>query len=131
MKARKEIETLEDIKLLVDDFYGRIRKDELLKDIFNHKIEDRWPAHLQRMYDFWQTVLLDQKAYSGSPFLPHATLPVEKQHFDRWIALFNATVDTHFEGEKAEKAKMQSGKMAEMFQYKIAYYRNNPAIPLI
>src|SRR5690625_373844 len=80
---RKEIENLEDVKFLVDTFYDKIRKDELLADIFNEVIQDQWPEHLQTMYTFWQTILLNERTYYGSPFPPHANLPVEWKHFQR------------------------------------------------
>lgn len=108
-----------------------MRRDDILAEIFNNRIEDRWPAHLEKMYRFWQTVLLDEHTYYGSPFVPHANLPVDKEHFERWLLLFFDTVDDLFFGEKAERAKWQGQRMAEMFQIKIAYYRNNPAIPLL
>ncbi|CAN5504369.1 truncated hemoglobin Ctb [soil metagenome] len=128
---KNDIKNIGDIKLLVNSFYEKIRKDELLKDIFNSKIEDRWPQHLEKMYRFWQTVLLDEHTYYGSPFLSHAKLPVAKEHFDGWLKLFYETVDELFAGEKAERAKWQAERMAEMFHSKIEYYKNNPAIPLL
>ncbi|HRG37829.1 MAG TPA: group III truncated hemoglobin [Bacteroidia bacterium] len=128
---KKDIATLEDIKLLVNRFYDNVRKDELLADIFNNKIEDRWPQHLEKMYCFWQTVLLEEHTYYGSPFLPHAKLPIDAEHFERWLKLFYETVDSLFEGEKAARAKWQGQRMAEMFQSKIEYYRNHPSIPLL
>lgn len=127
----KAIESLDDIKLLVDSFYTKVRADEMLKNIFNNVIQDRWPQHLEKMYRFWQTVLLDEHTYMGSPFVPHAKLPVEQEHFDRWMHIFRDTVDTYFTGEKAERAKWQGARMAEMFQIKIQYYRNNNATPLL
>lgn len=131
MKLIKDITTLEDIKVLVDTFYGKVREDEKLKNIFNNIIQDRWPQHLKKMYRFWQTVLLEEHTYYGSPFLPHAKLPVDKEHFDQWLMLFYATVDENFEGEKAERAKWQGQRMAEMFHSKIAYYKDYPSMPLI
>lgn len=125
-----EIENLDHIKLLVDTFYSKIRKDELLKDIFNDIIQDRWPAHLEKMYRFWQTVLLEEYTYQGSPFLPHATLPVQKIHFDRWLTLFNETINEHFKGEKADRAKWQGERMAIMFLSKIEMYKGTHKIPL-
>jgi hemoglobin len=101
----KEILNIDDIKLLVDSFYSKVKEDELLADIFNHKIQDRWSIHLEKMYRFWQTVLLDQHTYNGSPFAPHANLPIEKEHFERWILLFYKTIDENFTGEKAKEAK--------------------------
>ncbi len=131
MSDLKDIETLDDIKLLVDRFYHSVREDSMLKDIFNNVIHDRWPEHLEKMYRFWQTVLLEEHTYFGSPFLPHAKLQVEKAHFDRWLHLFFSTVDEHFRGEKAARAKWQGERMAEMFYAKIQYYRNNRSTPLM
>ncbi|MGI8892767.1 MAG: group III truncated hemoglobin [Bacteroidia bacterium] len=130
MTKTKEILTIEDVKDLVNSFYKKVRKDEILQDIFNNIIQDRWPEHLEKMYRFWQTVLLQEHTYFGSPFMPHEKLPVDKEHFDRWLKLFHETVEENFSGEKADEAKWRAGKMAEMFHYKIQYYKDNQAKPL-
>ncbi|MEO0897643.1 MAG: group III truncated hemoglobin [Bacteroidota bacterium] len=119
----KDIENLEDIQLLVDSFYGKVRQDKLIGHIFNQVIGNRWEFHLNKMYTFWQTVLTDDYTYNGRPFPPHMKLPVEQEHFDRWLALFSATVDDLFEGKKAEEAKWRANRMALMFHSKITYYR--------
>jgi hemoglobin len=129
--SEADILNIDDVKLLVNEFYGKVRDNELLSPIFNGVIKDNWPAHLEKMYGFWQTILLDTPAYSGSPFLKHAKLPIQQEHFDTWIGLFNSTVDEHFTGEKANEAKWRAARMSEMFQYKLDYYKNNPAQPLI
>ena len=128
---KTDIANINNIKTLVDDFYTKIREDELLGPIFNGVIGDNWPAHLAKMYGFWQTLLLETPAYSGSPFLKHAKLPIAKEHFDSWMKLFTETVDHHFVGAKADEAKWRAARMSEMFQYKLDYYKNNPAEPLI
>ncbi len=115
---------------MVDAFYTKVRNDDLLKDIFSERIQTRWPEHLEKMYRFWQTVLLEEHTYYGSPFAPHASMAVDGEHFRRWIALFHQTVDELFVGERAARAKWQGERMAEMFQHKIEYYRNNSIIPL-
>lgn len=127
----KEIKTLDDIKLLVNTFYSSVRKDEMIGPIFDEKIQDRWDGHLQKMYTFWQTILLDKHTYDGRPFPPHANLPVEREHFDRWILLFNQTVEQLFEGEKADEAKWRAAQMAKMFHSKIEYFRKINQKPLI
>ena len=130
MKNNPDLTGLDDIKTLVDAFYGAIREDELLGPVFNNKIEDRWPQHLDKMYRFWQTVLFTEHTYFGSPFPPHFELPVEKKHFDRWLQLFRQTVDGHYSGAKADEAKWRAEKMAEMFQFKIAHFKNMRSKPL-
>lgn len=122
---KKTILQLEDIKLLADGFYAKVREDALLTPVFNKRIGDRWLEHLERMYKFWQTVLLDVHTYYGSPFVPHARLEVDRSHFERWLTLFYATVEEHFTREKAEEAKWWAIKMADTFLFKIEYYRDN------
>ena len=129
-QEKKDISDIEDIKLLVDTFYGKVREDQLIGPIFNDRIQDRWPEHLSKMYTFWQTVLLGPHTYYGSPFPPHAQLPVGQIHFERWLELFTANIDEKFSGKIAEEAKWRANKMAEMFYYKIQYYRKNNAQPL-
>ncbi|MEZ4722380.1 MAG: group III truncated hemoglobin [Flavobacteriales bacterium] len=123
----KQLQTIDDIKTLVDAFYARIREDELLAPVFNQIIEDRWPEHLEKMYRFWQTVLLNEHTYHGSPFAPHAKLDVNKAHFERWIDLFYQTIDEYFTGTVADEAKWRAARMAEMFHFKIEHYKSRPS----
>lgn len=120
---KHDILNLDDVKQLVNSFYGKVREDEILAPIFNERIQDRWPEHLEKMYRFWQTVLLEEHTYHGAPFPPHAKLPVAHNHFEKWMELFNKTVDELFVGEKAEEAKWRGQKMAQMFEIKIEHYR--------
>jgi hemoglobin len=124
MKTQTDITTLEDIKALVDTFYEQVQKDDFIGPIFNSKIRENWPDHLEKMYRFWQTILLEVHTYSGSPFPPHKHLPLDKAHFDRWMKLFTETVDSLFQGPTADEAKLRAKNMAEMFNYKIIYFRD-------
>ncbi len=118
-----DITDIDDIKTLVNTFYDYVRHDEVLAPIFNEKIGDNWPKHLDKMYRFWQTVLLHVQAYSGSPFMPHAQLPIDKTHFGRWLHLFEKTIKENFEGKVADDALYKASNMAAMFQFKIAHYQ--------
>ncbi|MWB95107.1 globin [Flavobacterium sp. GA093] len=120
----QDIANLDDIKLLVNTFYEKVQKDDLIGPIFNQKMMGRWPEHLEKMYRFWQTILLEEHTYSGTPFPPHKQLPVNQTHFDRWMELFTSTVDSLFVGKLAEEAKVRAANMAYMFNYKIEYFRN-------
>jgi len=122
--AIQDISNLDDIKLLVNTFYGKVQEDDLIGPIFNQKMMGRWPEHLEKMFRFWQTILLEVHTYSGTPFPPHKHLPVNQMHFDRWMELFTATVDSLFVGKLAEEAKVRAANMAYMFNYKIEYFRN-------
>lgn len=131
MSTKREIIQIDDIRLLVDNFYDKVKKDAQIGPIFIAIIQDRWPEHLDKMYRFWQTVLLEEHTYFGSPFPPHAHLPLKQVHFDCWLRLFFSTIDEFFAGEKAERAKWQARRMAEIFQAKIQYIQNNVTSPLL
>lgn len=126
MNKQNDIKDLNDIRLLVDTFYDRVQNDEMLGPIFNRVIQNRWPEHLEKMYRFWQTVLLSEHTYYGSPFPPHSKLPIGEKHFERWLELFSATLSELFSGDKTDEALWRAQKMAQMFQFKIDHYRNHP-----
>ncbi|MGN6641279.1 MAG: group III truncated hemoglobin [Mucilaginibacter sp.] len=110
----KDIEDINDIRLLVDEFYGKVRQDNLIGPVFLNVIED-WQPHLDKMYAFWNAALFGVSGYKGNPFSKHAPLPIEQDHFERWLMLFAETIDEHFEGIIAKDAKNRAGLMANMF----------------
>ena len=123
---KEDIATRKDVELMVNEFYGRVQKNPLIGPIFIGVIKDNWSPHLEKMYKFWGSILLDEASYNGRPFPPHAQMPLQQQHFETWLHLFYETVDYHFEGQVADEAKMRAQNMASMFYYKIEHLRENP-----
>lgn len=80
------------IDRLVETFYDRVRDDALIGPIFADRVED-WGPHLARMKLFWSSVALSTGAYQGRPMPKHLPLPIDATHFDRWLALFEATAN--------------------------------------
>ncbi len=126
-KPLKDIENYEDIQLFVDCFYTKVQEDELLAPIFAMRIpDDQWPRHLNRMYNFWYSVLFGGQTYKGNPFAKHANLPIEAAHFDHWISLFNENLDELFDGPRAEDTKERVKSMGIAFKAKLAFIKANP-----
>ncbi len=121
----KAINGIDDIGLFVDEFYARVRADDLIGPVFMEVILE-WQPHLDKMYAFWNAVLFGVSGFKGNPFAKHAPLPIEQEHFDRWLELFYRTIDTHFEGPVADDAKKRAGIMAEMFLYRLKNIAGNP-----
>lgn len=80
------------ISRLVHRFYAAVRKDPLLGPVFEARIAD-WGPHLQRMCAFWSSVALMSGRYHGQPMEKHMRLPVDAEHFDRWLTLFARTAE--------------------------------------
>ncbi|WP_207536263.1 group III truncated hemoglobin [Desertivirga arenae] len=121
MKA--DIKTREDIETLVNAFYEKVQKDELIGFIFNEVAKVNWEAHLPKMYEFFETIILGQKGFKGNPMEVHFHLnkqtPLQNEHFDRWKSLFFLTIDENFKGTKAEEAKQKATSIADLMYYKI------------
>ncbi len=113
------IENRNDVNRLVNRFYAKIRKDELLGPIFNsHIAEEKWPEHLSKLTDFWETNLFGIPKFKGSPSAKHINVDanlnhtIESKHFGKWLQLWFQTIDELYEGELALKAKESARKMS-------------------
>ena len=115
----RDIVTEADVRLIVDQFYGAIREDVLLNPIFTDVAGVDWAHHLPKMYAFWNGLILGLPGYTGAPFPPHAVLPVGREHFVRWLELFHATVDLHFSGIRAQRAKDAAASIAHTFAMRL------------
>jgi len=116
----KAIDTREDIVQLVNRFYAKIRADELLGPIFNrHIAKGKWPEHLSKLADFWETNLFGTPKFKGSPSVKHINVDrnlgntIEQAHFEKWLKLWSETIDEMYEGERAIKAKTSARIMAK------------------
>jgi len=110
-----DIQTPENIQLMVDSFYNNVRQDGILEPVFSEFIDD-WEAHLPIMYRFWEKLLFGKDGYRRNPFQKHVNLPVSKEHFTRWVELFTQTIDENFSGPKADEAKTLATNIANSFQ---------------
>lgn len=111
-----EIQSRDDIKVLVDRFYDKVKADPTIGPVFSHV---DWPHHLPIMYNFWSSMLLGDRSYMGNPFQKHMPLPLKREHFQRWLELFMETVDENFTGEKADEVKMRANNIAGVFQHRL------------
>jgi hemoglobin len=102
---KRDITTKEDIEILINTFYDKVVKDELIGRFFKHL---DFSMHLPKMIHFWSFVLLDEAGYTTDVTKVHVNMRISAGHFDRWIALFNTTTDALYLGEKAEMAKQRA-----------------------
>jgi hemoglobin len=132
METRADIKSAEDIKILVDSFYDKVKQDEVIGFIFNEIIGSDWSHHLPIMYRFWNTVLLNVQGYLGNPIAKHIELdkriPLQEEHYNRWLQLWEETVDTLFAGEIADNAKEKARLMLQLIATKVNLARDGKSI---
>jgi hemoglobin len=78
------------IERLVRGFYAKVQSDVLLGPVFAARVTD-WEPHLRQMCAFWSSVMLMSGRYRGNPMIKHMPLPIDAQHFGRWLDLFEET----------------------------------------
>ncbi|WP_034040368.1 group III truncated hemoglobin [Wocania ichthyoenteri] len=125
---KKDIETRDDVFLLVSSFYIKVRKDIVLGPFFNDVIKD-WDEHLEKLTTFWESSLFMtrklEKKYKGNPLEAHVKVDKENNnaiselHFGLWLNLWFQTIDELFEGDYAENAKRRARKMGTFLYLKI------------
>jgi hemoglobin len=110
------------VRRLVFAFYDRVRADPVLAPVFEARIAD-WEPHLERMCAFWSSVALMTGRYHGQPMRAHAPLPVSGAHFDRWLALFEATAGEVCPGPAARFFVAQARQIAASLELGVAAAR--------
>ena len=112
---KHDIETEEDVRALVDAFYSLVKCDDVIGYFFNEVAHVEWDEHLPVMYQFWSSLLLGAGDYQGNPLMKHLALNLkerlEERHFDRWIQLWDRTIDDRFSGTIANSAKLRARRI--------------------
>ncbi|MFZ4796260.1 MAG: group III truncated hemoglobin [Bacteroidia bacterium] len=104
------------IDFLVEEFYTKIQKNEVLAPFF---INTNWEHHLPRMKQFWCFILLDKPGFKGNIYDAHSNKQIKSPHFDVWLQLFCETVNENFEGAIAAKAIEKAKELSMLFSWKL------------
>lgn len=100
---------------LVVGFYREIVMDDLLAPVFEEVAEVDWTRHIPLLIDYWCRVLLGEEGYQGAIVASHRHVherePLTVEHFDRWYRLWVTTIDAHWCGPRAEKAKSHAARI--------------------
>jgi hemoglobin len=133
---KHDINSRNDVYLLVSSFYKKVRADTVLGPFFNKVIKD-WDAHLEKLTTFWESSLFMTRKlehrYKGDPLQAHVKVDkdhnhsITELHFGLWLNLWFQTIDELFEGEVAENAKRRARKMGSFLYLKIFEARTKPS----
>jgi hemoglobin len=99
---------------LLARFYAKVRRDDVLSPLFNDVIRD-WPEHLQRIADFWSSVMLASGRYKGNPVVIHLMHAprITPEMFARWLALWAETTSEMLPGPVAAAIQAKAQRIAQ------------------
>ena len=117
----------EQIRLLVDSFYGKIRVDADLDPIFERVVAGNWETHLAKMYDFCSSVMLTTRYRKENLFAVRKHFDgLETGLLDRCLALFGDSCDEVLDSETAGFCWLKAAHLVESLKL-ILFYRPGPA----
>lgn len=106
---KPDLDSPQHIERFVEAFYGKLLKDEQLAPIFLDVAEIDLEHHLPLIRSYWEKLLLGEGDYRRHTMNIHRALhakrPLTEADFQRWLGFFHATIDEHFAGPKAQRAK--------------------------
>jgi hemoglobin len=109
--------TRENIKEMVERFYGAVRRDDMLSPVFTKALGNDWTVHLEKLAEFWSTLLLGTRSFQGNVYGTHMALEgIEPEHFRRWLGLFEQTVGKMFEELPADQFRTMARRIASSLQ---------------
>ncbi len=114
----RDVDTPEDVDDLVRTFYGAVVQDDLLGPLFEEVAQVDWAEHLPKLSAFWCRALFGTPGYIGNPYARHREVhvrsPFSAAHFDRWLDLFQETIDERWSGPNAEIIKELASNVARV-----------------
>lgn len=115
------------IRDLVHRFYAEVRIDPLLGPIFDRAIGGAWDEHLNKLWDFWSSVLLMTGRFKGTPMAVHVGIPdIGAPHFQRWLDIFERVALEVCPPNAAALFVGKSRMIAQSLQLGIAVQRGGP-----
>ncbi len=104
--------TEDQIRDLVHTFYAEVQRDPELGPVFDSRLHDRWEPHLERMCDFWSSVLLGTRRFQGDPMGKHVGIPgISSALFSRWMELFQEVALARLPEHIARDIVARAGRM--------------------
>jgi hemoglobin len=128
--TERDIVSEDGIRRLVDAFYAKVRIDPELGPVFARAIPGDWQPHLNKMYAFWSSVMLNSGRYKGNPVAKHLVVEgITMELFERWLALFNETCGELFDDRLRAEFGAKAAQIAESLKLALFYRPDRPWPP--
>ena len=119
-----DLDSPDAIAFFVECFYQKLLNDPRMASIFVDVAGIEIEQHFPRIRAYWEKLLLGDTRYRRHTMNIHRELnaktPLQDSDFAQWLGYFIVTVDEHFNGPGAERAKRIASKIATNMQQRLA-----------
>ena len=120
MPVLPDLDTRARVEAFVDAFYAKVLVDPVLSPIFLDVAAIDLKVHLPHIKNYWCKLLLGESAYRRHTMNIHRQLHAKRElsetDFQRWLDLFTTTLDEHYSGPRAQRARLVAGSIARNMQ---------------
>lgn len=122
----KDIQTREDILLVMRKFYHKLLADDSISYFFTKttNVSSHLEEHFETLATFWEQALFLKGGYKNNMFQKHLDVhqksPFKPKHYQTWLHYLNTTIDANFQGKYAEQMKTQALSIATVIQMKFS-----------
>jgi hemoglobin len=121
----KDIETREDILLIMRKFYVKLLADKSINFFFTQAthVDQHLEEHFETLATFWEQGLFLKGGYGNNMFQIHKDIhdrhPFAHEHFEIWLDHLYTTIDDErFAGKNVEQMKTMALNMATVMRIK-------------
>lgn len=125
--ALPDLDNPQHIDRFVDAFYARVLADPLLAPLFTKVAQVDLTEHLPRIKAYWRKMLLGDSDYRRHMMRKHRELdnrqPLTYEHYQRWLQLFEETLEKHHCGPVTERASQLARRVAGNMRRNLEQFR--------
>lgn len=115
------------LEQLLRQFYADVRQHREIGPIFHARI-DNWPAHLEKIADFWTAATGGPARYAGPMPQRHFPLGLEEAHFSAWLDLWRRNCRIHLAPDAAADMIQLAEAIGQRLRRLIAHDQGRQAI---
>ncbi|HEY4246057.1 MAG TPA: group III truncated hemoglobin [Lacunisphaera sp.] len=112
------------IQELLKYFYADVRQHQEIAPIFAANITD-WPAHLEKIADFWSGVTGGPASYSGAMPMKHVPLGLAEAHFQAWLGLWARQCRARLSAAEADELIQIAETIGQRLRQIIAFHADS------
>lgn len=105
------------IRAVLERFYASVRRDALLAPAF--AVVTDWNEHLDRLADFWSSLMLTSGRYKGNPVALHLVhaASIRPEMFVRWLDLWAEATTCLLPTDLAAEMQTKARKVASRLSF--------------
>ena len=127
--AIADLDSPKHIDEFIDRFYARVLVDPLLAPVFLDVAKIDIAVHLPHIKAYWRKMLLGDRSYQRHMMRRHRELdgrqPLTAAHYQRWLELFESSLQKHYAGPFSERALGLARRVAGNMRQNIESFRAN------